>query len=145
VTDKFLNKVPLDTNTVQHQSQPTMPNIQTLNVDQLRKILAIKEEIETLQSQLNSIAGEGPQTGGEMPAPSGERTGKKRRKVSAAGRARIAAAARARWARVKAEAAAEIKPAKKVKRRLSRAGKAAIIAATKARWARVRAAQQAAA
>lgn len=50
-------------------------------------------------------------------------------------RARIAAGARARWARVKGTAP---KATKRGKRRLSAAGRAAIVAATKARWARVK-------
>jgi len=59
-----------------------------------------------------------------------------RRTMSAAARARIAAAQRARWAKVKGQRkVVSIAP----KRRISPAGLARIRAATKARWAKVRA------
>ncbi|HXB74067.1 MAG TPA: hypothetical protein VNY05_37860 [Candidatus Acidoferrales bacterium] len=63
---------------------------------------------------------------------------KPKRKISAAGRARIAAAQRKRWAESRPQGKAASKPAK-AKRRLSAAGRAAIIAATKKRWAALRA------
>ncbi|MGA2145152.1 MAG: hypothetical protein ABSH49_09340 [Bryobacteraceae bacterium] len=63
-----------------------------------------------------------------------------RRTLSAAARARIAAAQRKRWAASRKETPAA-KPAKP--RRLSAAGRRAIIAATKKRWAAVRAAKAA--
>jgi hypothetical protein len=56
-----------------------------------------------------------------------------RQKVSAAGKARMAAAQRARWAKAKG---------KTKKRKLSAAGRAAIGAAQKARWAKLRAAKK---
>jgi hypothetical protein len=116
-----------------------MSNIQSLNIDQLRRVIAIKEEMAALNSQLDSILGEGPQAG-EIPSPFSVAEGTKRRHVSAEGRARIAAAARARWAKFRGgSGGVSQKPAKTGKRRLSAAGRAAIIAATKARWARVRA------
>ena len=59
----------------------------------------------------------------------------KRRRMSAAGRARIAAAQRARWAKAKPVQAA--KPG----RRMSRAARKMIAAAQRARWAKVRATQ----
>jgi len=62
-----------------------------------------------------------------------------RRTMSAAARARIAAAQRARWAKVKRQQkVVSIAP----KRRISAAGLARIRAATKARWAKWRAAQK---
>lgn len=64
-----------------------------------------------------------------------EPTKHKRRKVSAAGRARIAEAQRKRWAESKAASqpsTPEVTP--KPKRRLSEAGRKAIVAATKKRW-----------
>jgi len=64
-----------------------------------------------------------------------------KRKMSAAGRKAIAAAARARWARhnaKKAGKAASAKPAKK-KRTMSAAARKAIGLAVKARWARQKA------
>jgi len=60
---------------------------------------------------------------------------RKRRTISKAGRARIAAAQRARWAAHKQQQAA---PAKPKKRKLSAAGLKAIREATKKRWAAYR-------
>lgn len=73
---------------------------------------------------------------------------KGKRSMSAAARARISAAAKARWAKVKAAtgepAAAAAAPApKKAKRKMSAEGRARIVAATKARWARIHAEQAA--
>jgi len=76
-----------------------MTNLSNLTTTQLQRILAIKEHIEGLQGQIDSIAGGG---GGEVPIPSATKVRRKRR-MSRAGRARIAAAQRARWAKVKAE------------------------------------------
>ena len=62
-----------------------------------------------------------------------------RRTMSAAARARIAAAQRARWAKVKGQRkVVSIAP----KRRISAAGLARIRAATRARWAKWRVAQK---
>ena len=63
---------------------------------------------------------------------------KRRRRLSAAGRARIAAAQRARWAKAKQSQAS--KPV----RTMSRAARKKIAAAQRARWAKVRAQKKAA-
>jgi hypothetical protein len=62
------------------------------------------------------------------------------RKLSASARARIAAAQRARWARVRENKAAQVKavPIPR-KRTLSAAARKKIAAAQRARWARVKA------
>jgi hypothetical protein len=73
--------------------------------------------------------------GGEIAPPFADDKPRKRRR-SAAVRAKTAAAQKARWARIKG--GGDSKPAKKGKRRLSAAGRAAISAAAKARWARVK-------
>ena len=57
-----------------------------------------------------------------------------RRTMSAAARARIGAAQRARWARTRGQKVISIAP----KRRISAAGLARIRAAQRARWARLR-------
>jgi hypothetical protein len=79
-------------------------------------------------------------------APKARKPGRPRkRRMSAEGRARIIAAQKARWAKIKAgkkAIPAAAKPAKK--RRLSAAGLARIRAGVKARWAKVRAAKAAA-
>lgn len=73
-------------------------------------------------------------------ASTSETLKRKRRKMSAAGRARIAEAQRKRWAEFKKRSepsATQERP--KPKRKLSAAGRKAIIAATKKRWALKRA------
>ena len=70
----------------------------------------------------------------------------RKRKISAAGRRRMAAAQKARWAKIRGEAEpasspATSKPAKQ-KRKLSAAGRKAISEATKKRWALKRAEAQ---
>jgi hypothetical protein len=73
---------------------------------------------------------------------SGKQTGA-RRKISAAGRARIAAAQRARWAKVRGTSKQKqnvvTMPKKK---RMSAAARRKIAAAQRARWAKVKAAQR---
>src|SRR5205809_4453905 len=61
----------------------------------------------------------------------------KKRTMSAAGRRRVAAAQRKRWAELKKAQTEKAKPVKK--RKLSAAGRKRIIAATKKRWAEYKA------
>jgi hypothetical protein len=83
-------------------------------------------------------------TGGSAQPAASPEPGRKRRKMSAAGRKRIAEAQRKRWADVKKQSGAAPLAAKtaaqKPKRKLSAAGRKRIIEATKKRWALVRAA-----
>lgn len=66
--------------------------------------------------------------------------GTRRGKISAAGRARIAAAQRARWAKVRGKAPKKNNVIKMPKRRtMSPAARKKIASAQRARWARVRA------
>jgi hypothetical protein len=94
----------------------------------------LDQRISELREMLN---GGPPQTGAVSDAAP-----RKRRKMSAAARRRIAMAQRARWARVRGGAKPE--PAKvkaqKSKRRISPEGLKRIIAATKKRWRLQRAA-----
>jgi phage protein D len=111
-----------------------MTNLQDLTTSQLNRIIAIKEQIETLQAEIESVVSDG----GAMPVSM--KPGKKRkRRLSAAGRAAIIAGTKARWARMKSKTDAP-KAAKKKDRRSSPAVRAKLSAAAKARWARVRAA-----
>ena len=64
---------------------------------------------------------------------------RRRRKLSAAARARIAKAQRKRWAEAKKRSEPQVAAAPKRKRRLSAAGRKAISEATKRRWALKRA------
>jgi hypothetical protein len=70
--------------------------ITNLSAQQLRRAADIKEKIESLQNELNQILGSSTEAVAIV-AP------KKRRRMSAAGRARISAAAKIRWAKVKAK------------------------------------------
>lgn len=139
--------------------------LSSLSAAQIKRAVAIKEQIENLELQLDGIldeASEPTPAAGSGPAP-------KKRVMSAAAKARIGATQKAIWAAKKrAQAAqtvtlpvvapkgvkgvrgadarvkAEANPANpKPKRRLSAAGRAKIIAATKARWARYNAAKKA--
>jgi hypothetical protein len=67
---------------------------------------------------------------------------RRKRRMSKAGRARIAAAAKARWAksRTAGKVVAPARPAAKSKRRLSKAARAKLAAAAKKRWAKAKAA-----
>jgi len=73
---------------------------------------------------------------------SGKRTGT-RRKISAAGKARIAAAQRARWAKVRGTGKQKQNVVSMPKRKaMSVAARRKIAAAQRARWAKVKAAQK---
>ena len=101
-----------------------------LSASQLRRAADIKDKIEALQRKLAWLVGS---TGDAAAAP------RKRRKMSAAGRARIAAAARARWAKAKGRKSA-VKPVKKARRKMSAAARAKIAVAARARWKKAKAA-----
>jgi len=68
-----------------------------------------------------------------------------RRTISASGRARIAAAQRARWARLRGNGAGKSSSSAPKKKTMSAAARKRIAAAQRARWARVKAAQKKAA
>jgi len=110
-----------------------MTNLSDLSTIELRRLIAIKEEIEALQGQIDSIVG-----GGGTPALS-RGQGPKKRGMSAAGRARIAAAQRARWAKLKRKGKAAPRTTKKKDRRHSPAVRAKLAAAARARWAKAKA------
>jgi len=99
-----------------------MNAINSLSAQQLRRAASIKEQIDTLENELGNILGGTSGTG------SGKRT------MSASARARIAAAQKARWAKVKGGSASGAP-----KRKMSAAARAKIAAAAKARWAKAKA------
>jgi len=114
-------------------------SLASLSVVQLKRAIDLKEKIEALNKELSSILG----------APASESPSAKpvkRGGMSAAGRARIAAAQKARWAKVKgvkADAApVAAKPVAKKKFTMSASAKAAISKAAKARWAKIKAAKK---
>src|ERR1700677_1084822 len=112
-----------------------MTNLHNLSVEQLRRVVAIKEKIDQLQTKLDAV------TDGGTPA----RTSKihpvrRRRTMSRAARARIAAAQRARWAKLKRKRPASHAPSprKKKKRVVDEATRARLATIARARWARVK-------
>jgi hypothetical protein len=65
----------------------------SLTAAQLQRATAIKIKIEKLEKDLAGILG--------TPAATGAKTGRKGWKMSAAAKAKISAAAKARWAKIK--------------------------------------------
>ena len=115
-----------------------MINLLSLTSTQLKHAADLKEKISALEQELASILGS---------EPSAETPKGKTRKISAAGRARIAAAQQARWAKIKTHVASvptpeddEPKGGKKPKRKFSAAVRAKMAAAAKERWAKAKAA-----
>jgi hypothetical protein len=99
-----------------------------LTVNQLKRAAAIKEQIEDLNRELSRILGGSTGSG---------TASKKKRSISASGRRNIAAAQRARWAKVQAHrpntsSGRSAAPGKK--RGMSRAAKAKLSARMKAYW-----------
>jgi hypothetical protein len=116
-----------------------MSSINNLSIQQLRQAADLKEKIAALEKRLSLVLGSVPKAA-PASAP------KKKGGMSAAGKARIVAAQKARWAKIKAAKAAApaakaAKPAKK-KCVMSAAAKAKISAAAKARWAKIKAAKK---
>ena len=134
-------------------------------IETLEKALHIRRQIDQLNGVLKELFGPSPvslagiQTSTPakrgrprkvMVDPSPAVEARKPRKMSAAGRARIVAAQKARWAQVKAnkspvvvEAPQEkVSSTKKKKRKLSPEARARIVAAVKARWAKAKKAKQ---
>ena len=74
-------------------------------------VAVLKQEETRLKQQLSAVQSAISALGGESAAVSSNGTSR-RGKLSAAGRARIAQAARARWARIRAEKAKKAKQSK---------------------------------
>jgi hypothetical protein len=97
----------------------------------------LKKEQDRLTKELHGI--------GAALAAFGKSYGKQtgtRRRLSAAGRARIAAAQRARWAKVKASTRQSRNGNGARKRTMSAGARKRIAAAQRARWAKVKAAKK---
>ena len=92
----------------------------------------LSREIKAIGAALSAFGA----TYGKAPVPRG--------KISVAGRARIAAAQRARWARVKAKDEKGNVVTMPRKRTMSAAARKKIAAAQRARWAKVKAAKKSA-
>ena len=98
-----------------------------LTSNQLRHAADLKDQIEALEAELSALLGGNP-----------EPTTGRRRGMSADGRARIAAAQRARWAKIRAGANGAV--AHRPRRNMSVAARARIAAAARARWRKAKAA-----
>ena len=93
-------------------------------------IALIKAERDKVERQMNGLNAALAAFAGTYKTGSS----RPRRKMSAAARARISAAQKARWAKAKGPKVVSISP----KRRISAAGLARIRAAQRARWAKIR-------
>ena len=96
-----------------------------ISLDSLEQALSVRRQIDTLEKRLAALFG--------RTVSSDSTTGKGRRHMSASTRAKIAAAARARWARTRRGQTVS-KPAKK-KGGLTPAGRRKLSQLMKARWA----------
>jgi hypothetical protein len=104
----------------------------SISLQTLKEAVQIKEQISQLEARLSRILG------GSVPSVKSTGAAKGARGMSAAGRANIIAAQKARWAKAKAESAPAGKPAKgkrKKKGGLTVEGRARLAATMKARWA----------
>ena len=111
-----------------------MSNLSLLTSVQLKRAAELKEQLEALTAELDGLLGNGAGTVVAEPAKKG--------KFSAAGLARLRAAQKARWAKIKeAKGSKEAQPEKKARRKMSAAGRARIAAGARARWAKVHAAK----
>jgi hypothetical protein len=112
-----------------------MNSLTNLSPQQLRRAADLQEKISSLQGELAKLLGGAP-AAASSPAP--------KRKISAAGIARIRAAQKERWAREKAKAPtapAATPPKSGGKRQMSPAAKAKLGARMRAIWAARKAAK----
>lgn|GEM_PF-2317392 len=102
------------------------PKRMDISLSSLEEALSIRRQIDTLENRLAGLLG--------RTISSGSTIGKGRRRMSASSRAKIAAAARARWAKVKAGEDGAAKPRAK-KGGITAAGRRRLSKLMKARWA----------
>jgi hypothetical protein len=98
-----------------------------LTVNQLKRAAAIKQQIEALNKDLGNILAVSARSGAVS----------KKRRIGISGRRNIAAAQKARWAKLRAAkpAVLSVQPAARTKKKLmSRATKAKLSAKLKAYW-----------
>lgn len=117
-------------------------DLSELSVDQLKRAVQLKEQITRLESELAALTG-------SQPRSAAAKLVRPRPTISEAGRARIVAAQRRRWARERALKAAPQSgqgggppPPAAAKRVLTPQARAKMSAASRERWARVRAEQE---
>jgi hypothetical protein len=105
--------------------------LSSLSVQSLKVAVTIREKIEALEHEMAKVL-----KNADLPV-SISLTVKRGRGKSVAGRAKVAAAQKKRWAKVKGETGKIIKKGRK---KMSVAVRAKMAAAAKARWAKVKAA-----
>ena len=106
-------------------------NIQDLSVRQLRRAAAIKEKLGSLSKELRNILGTSSNSGAMA---------KNHRTMNASARRKIAAAQKARWAKLRR---AKVGPGKPVARKkMSAAARAKLSAKMKRYWAAKKAAKK---
>ena len=105
-----------------------MRSLTSLSAQQLRRAADIQERIETLTDELSDLLGATPD------APNGRKRGGNR--LSAAGRAALVRAAKARWAKAKGRRNAS---PRKGRRRMNAAAKARLAELARARWKKAKA------
>jgi small-conductance mechanosensitive channel len=106
-----------------------------------KSLVEEKANLESRLAEINAALGAAdalPAAPASAPVPVASG---KTRTMSAAGRARIIAAQKARWAKYNAEHRTAFKKVKRTKRTMSPEAKAKIAAAQKKRWAKFHAAQ----
>ena len=109
----------------------------TPSIDQLKRALAISEQIQALEVKLASVLGNRARaTGPSSSKTSTAKPAKGKRTMSPEAREKIAAAQRARWAKSKGTAStAKATKAPRKTGGLTPQGRARLAAAMKARWA----------
>ena len=120
----------------------------TPSIDQLKRAIAISEQIQHLKAELAGIVGGSSSVAAPRAAIASPIKKSGKRTMSPVTIAKMKAAQQARWAKKKGEAVISAvetavetavksteKIAKKAKRKLSPEGRARIVAALKARWA----------
>ena len=100
-----------------------------LSLEALKEAVAIREQIDKLEARLAGIFG-GAATSAKPPT-----TSRRSRGMSAEARARISAAAKARWAARRAKQSAPATGAKTQGRGITAAGRKRLSEMMKARWA----------
>jgi hypothetical protein len=105
-----------------------------LSLKQLQEAIVLRRQIDTAQKRLASLFGAGGSTSSAR--------SRSRRPMSAATRAKLAAAARARWATRKGGRATTASKSKKKRGGITAAGRKKLSEMMKARWAARRKAAQ---
>jgi hypothetical protein len=119
--------------------QDILKQYKALQTSLKRERLKLRAKLTRIEAALDGTGGTTP------PIATAKAPARRKRRMSAAGRAAIRAGAKARWAAQKAKRTGRVaaKRVAKVKKHFSPAARAALSAAAKARWAKVKAAGKA--